>query len=145
MVHLKYGANANALVGFTAELAEEFQEVDGAAGQHRHKCMQSMAAICSLAKQDMLTEQDLMAWRRLFAEHMFHYACCGYKVVPKFHYAQHFPQHILLSGVPSTFWVYSDEAKSKQVKGLWSAVSKGHSTHEQVMLRLLWLDSLQSM
>ena len=137
-------AQAHALVAFTAGLAEEFQQFNGIAGHHRHKCMQSVAAICTLARQDLLTEQDLMTWRRLSAEHMFHYACCGYKVVPKFHYLQHLPQQILRSGVPRTYWVYSDEAKSKQVKGLWSVVSKGHSTHEQVMLRLLWLGSLQS-
>ena len=138
-------AQANALVGFTAGLAQDFQEFDGDAGQYRHKCMQSLAAICALARQDVLTEQELMAWRRFSVEHLFYYACCGYKFVPKFHFLQHLPQHILRSGVPRTFWVYSDEAKNKQVKGLWSVVSKGHSMHEQVMLRLLWLDSLQGM
>ena len=65
-------AQANALVGFTAGLAKEFQAFDGPAGYHKHKCVQSMAAMCSLARQDVFTEQDFMDWRRYSAEHMFH-------------------------------------------------------------------------
>ena len=74
---------------------------------------------------------------------MFYYVCCWYRVYPKFHYLQHVPHHILKGGVPRTYWVYSDESKNRQVKTLWTAVSKGHSVYEQVLLRLLWLDALQ--
>ena len=76
-------------------------------------------------------------------EHMFHYACTGFHVVPKSHLLQHLPQHIRRSGVPRTFWVYSDESKNKQVKGLWGKVSKGWAMHEQVLERLMWLDALE--
>ena len=89
------------------------------------QCMQSLATICSMAKQEALTEDELLQWRRLSVEHTFHYACCNYRAYPKFHYLQHFPQHIPRGGVPRTYWVYySDESKNKQVKGLWAAVSK---------------------
>lgn len=78
-------------------------------------------------------------------EHIFHYACCGFDVVLNFHYAQHLPRHILRGGVPRTYWVYSDESKNRQVKGLWSVVSKGHAVHEQILLRLLLLDALNGL
>jgi hypothetical protein len=135
---------ASALVPFTAGLAQDFRGADGELGQHRHHSMTCLAAMCALAKQDALTEDELLEWRRLSVAHMFHYACCGFPVYPKFHYLQHLPQHILRGGVPRTYWVYSDEAKNKQVKGLWTVVSKGWAMHEQVFLRLLWLDALNN-
>ncbi len=45
--------------------------------------------------------------------------------------------------MPRAYWVYSDETKNRQVKGLWEVVSKGHAMHEQIFLRLLWLDALE--
>ena len=105
--------------------------------------MKSLASLSRLAKQDTLTEEDLTVWRRLAVEHMFHYACCGWPVVPEFHLLQHFPHFIQRSGVPRAYWVYSDETKNRQVKGLWEVVSKGHAMHEQIFLRLLWLDALE--
>jgi hypothetical protein len=132
---------ASSLVPFTVGLTEDFNSADGAFSEYRRKCMKCLAAFCSLSKQDCLTEDELTQWRQLSVEHMFYYACCGFPVYPKFHYFQHLPQHILQGGVPRTYWVYSDEAKNRHVKGLWSAVSKGHSVCQQVMLRLLWLDA----
>ena len=135
---------ASSLVAFTVKLAEDFAWADGDKGHYRQHSMRSLAAICAFAKQEVLTDEELTQWRRLSVEHMFHYACAGFPAYPKFHYFQHMPQHILRGGVPRTYWVYSDEAKNRQVKGLWAAVSKGHSTCQQVLLRILWLDALQN-
>jgi len=137
-----HASQANALVGFTADLAEEFKQHDGHLGNHRCCSMQSIASIARLSRQDVLTEGDVTAWRRLSVEHMFHYACCQWPVYPKFRLFQHMPHFILRCGVPRTYWVYSDEAKNKQVKNLWTMVSKGHASFEQVFLRLLWHDDL---
>jgi hypothetical protein len=136
---------ASCLVPFTVELAADFSWADGDLGHYRCQSMQKLARICALAKQEALTHEELTCWRRLSSEHMFYYACSGFPAYPKYHYLQHFPQHILRGGVPRTYWVYSDEAKNKEVKGLWAAVSKGHSVCEQVLLRLLWLDALDNL
>ena len=77
-----------------------------------------IAGICRMARAHVLTDQELMQWRRLSVEHMFHYACCDFCVCPKFHDFQHLPQHILMAGVPRTYWVYSDEAKKQAGKDL---------------------------
>ena len=71
----------------------------------RFEAMQSFQTIHDLSAKDSLSEEDLMLWRRKAVEHMFHYACTGFHVVPKFHLLQHLPQHIRRSGVPKTFWV----------------------------------------
>ncbi len=121
---IKLRANAgqaNALVTFTANLAEEIQHQDGKLGSHRHLGMKSLASLSRLARQDTLAEEDLTVWRRLSVEYMFHYACCGWPVVPKFHLLQHFPHFIQRSGVPRAYWVYSDETKNRQSRacGRW--------------------------
>ena len=131
--------------GGAVDLARHFQGFDGELGQHRFGAMQSIQVINSLSRQDALSEEDLMLWRRKAVEHMFHYVCAGFKVVPKFHLLQHLPQHIRRAGVPRTFWVYSDENKNRQVKGLWVMVSKGWSMPEQIFERLMWLDALERM
>ena len=138
-------AQASNLVQFTASLAEEFKSSGGRFGVDRHKSMQHLAAICALSRKDCLTHEDVMQWRKLQAEHMYHYACCGFADYPKFHYFQHLPQHILAGGVPSTFWVYPDEAKNREVKQMWASVSKGHSVSQQILLRFAWLYALDSM
>ena len=86
-----------------------------------------------------------MLWRQKAVEHMFHYSGTGFHVVPKFHLFQHMPLHITRAGVPRTYWVYSDETKNRQVKGLWTKVSKGWSMHEQIFLRLMWLEALENL
>ena len=68
---------ASCLAPFTLELARDFAEADGALGQHRHQCMATLAGICSLAKQDVLTHADLTNWRRLSVEHLG-FAYSGY-------------------------------------------------------------------
>ena len=89
--------------------------------------------------------KELMLWRQKAVEHMFHYSGTGFHVVPKFHLFQHMPLHITRAGVPRTYWVYSDETKNRQVKGLWTKVSKGWSMHEQIFLRLMWLEALENL
>ncbi len=88
------------------------------------------------------SKDDLLQWRRLAAEHMFHYASAGFDPKPKIHYCQHLPQHVERCGVPRTFWVYSDESKNREIKNLWGVVSKRHSVFQQVLLRLEWWDAL---
>ena len=134
---------ARALVDFAVSLAREYSELDGEMGQHRFEAMQSFQVIHDLSAQDSLSEEDLVLWRRKAVEHMFHYACTGFHVVPKFHLLQHLPQHIRRSGVPRFFGECSGESKNKQAKGLWGKVSKGWATHEQVFERLMWLDALE--
>ena len=104
--------------------------------------MDTLASMCSLARQHTITKDELLKWRRLAAEHMFHYVSCGFRAYPKNHYMQHLPQHIERGGTPRVYWVYSDEAKNKEVKGLWEVLSKGHSVCQQMLLRLEWLDAL---
>ena len=143
---LKAKAGATrALVSFSVDLARQFAGMDGLVGHHRYQCMEALATICHMAKQEKLTRDELTHWRQLAAEHMYHYASAGFSVKPKFHYFQHFPQHVERGGVPRTYWVYSDESKNKEVKGLWNAVSKGHSVYQQVLLRLEWWDELCSL
>ncbi len=85
---------ARCLMGFTLDLAREFQHCDGEVGQHRLQAMSTMAHICGLARTSVLTKQDLMKWRCLAFSHMFHYANCGFAVQPKFHYFLHLPQQV---------------------------------------------------
>ena len=94
---------ARALVAFTTELAREFSGADGALGMHRFQCMETLSGICELGKRDILTRDDLVRWRRLAAEHMFHYASAGFDAKPKFHYSQHLPQQVERGGVPRSF------------------------------------------
>ena len=131
------------MVEFAVALAKEFKNLDGEQGHHRYQCTGSLGVICAFSRQDKLTEAELMLWRRKAVEHIFHYAATGFHVVPKFHLFQHMPQHIIMAGVPRTFWVYSDESKNGQVKYLWTKFSNGWSTHEQIFLRLMWLDALE--
>ena len=105
---------ARALVAFTTALAEEFQHADGELGPHRCSSMKSLAAICDLSKQHYLTQEELVRWRTCSVSHMFHYACCGFNVVPKFHYFQHLPLHILRGGVPRTYWVIQTRARTSK-------------------------------
>ena len=134
---------ARALVDFAVSLARDYKELDGEIGHHRFEAMQSFQTIHDLSAKDSLSEEDLMLWRRKAVEHMFHYACTGFHVVPKFHLLPHLAQHIRRSGVPRAFLVYSDESKNKQVKGLWGKVSKGWAMHEQVLEKLMRLDALE--
>jgi hypothetical protein len=133
---------ARALVGFTTELARQFSGADGVLGMHRFQCMETMSAICDLGKRDILTRSDLVHWRRLAAEHMFHYASAGFDAKPKFYYCQHLPQHVERGGVPRNFWVYSDESKNGEIKRVWNVMSRGHAVYRQVLLRLEWRDAL---
>lgn len=134
---------ARRLIGFTLELAKEFQHCDGEVGQHRLRAMSTLAEICSMSKKDVLTKQDLMKWRCLAFSHMFHYVSCGFTAQPKFHYFLHLPQQVERGGPARTFWVYSDESKNRQTKAIWQACSKGHNVYQQVLLRLEWLLALR--
>ena len=58
---------ASALVTFTANLAKEFDWADGSMGSHRCLSMEKMAGICSLAKKELLTHDELSTWRCLAA------------------------------------------------------------------------------
>ncbi len=96
--------------------------------------MKAFSDIFEMAKKESLTKDELMLWRRLSAEHMYHYVSAGFDAEPKFHYFQPFPQHVERGWCPRTYWVYSDEAKNKEVKGLWNRVSKGHAVFQQLLL-----------
>jgi hypothetical protein len=95
-------SQARCLVGFTLDLATKFQELYGELGRHRQQITESLAKICKWASQPSLSKQELASWRLEAASHIFHYACCGFSVYPKFHYFQHFPQRIQRGGVPRT-------------------------------------------
>ena len=90
---------ARQLTSFTLDLAREFRSCDAELGEHRFQAMESLAKICSMAKQDVLTKQELTEWRWLSAIHMYHYAHCNFSVVPKFHYFLHLPEQMERGGV----------------------------------------------
>ena len=133
---------ANRLMNFTVNLAQECRGLDASFGGHRYQCVHALAAMCELAPADVLTHNKRMQWRSLPTERMFQLACCRYPVRPKFQYFQQLPENIQKAEVPRTYWVLSDEAKNLQVKSLWGKVSKGHLMHQQVMPRLLRLQAL---
>ena len=128
---------------FTLDLANEFQDSDGELGRHRAKAMETLSEIFNFSKKSKLTKEELTRWRWLNALHMFHYTKCGFAVQPKFHYFFHLPQQAERGGSVRSFWVYSDEAKNREVKAIWNKVSKGHSVTQQVLLRLEWLLGLE--
>ena len=89
-----------------------------------------------------MSKSELASWRLKAAFHMYFYTACGFRVYPKHHYFLHFPMIIQRSGVPRSFWVYSDESKNRQIKQLFAVCSKGHSLEQQMLLRLLWRRAL---
>ena len=106
------------------------------------RCLNFTHRIYDLASQRELNQQELMHWRWLAAAHMYYYAHCGFRVYPEFHFVLHLPEQVEQSGVPRSFWVYSDESKNAQVKRIFRICSKGHGVCQQVLLRLLWLFAL---
>lgn len=133
------------LLPFTLALAAELRHTDGALGEHRYQSLGYASKICSLASQREITSDELMSWRAWQALHMFHYASCGFRVYPKFHYALHLPAQVERSGVPRTFWVYSDEGKNSEIRRVFNVCSKGHAVYQQILLRLDWLFALKAL
>ena len=138
-------AQTRRLVPFTLELAAEFRDTDGEVGQHRLESMTCVSEIRELVSKRELTNADLLRWRGLEATHMFHYAKCGYRVCPKFHYALHLPAQAERGGAPRVFWVYSDESKNRDVRRIFGLCSKGHAVSQQILLRLDWLFVLKAL
>ena len=127
---------AKRLLPFALELAQEFREDDGDMGEYRYQCVRHLADIYDLARKRELTEAEVDNWRWSAAMHMFYYVMCDWHVVPKHHYFLHLPEQILQSGVPRSFWVYSDESKNFQLKFLFNKASKGSDVCWQIILRL---------
>ena len=105
----------------------------------------SFCWIYDLAGKRELSQQELMHWRWLAAIHMYCYCHCEFRVYLKFHYNLHLPEQVERSGVPRSFWEYSDEAKNRDVKRIFCTCSKGHGVCQQVLLRLVWFFVLNSM
>ena len=129
---------------FTAGLAKDFRAAGGSKGDYRYKCVESLAALCKLSKQiTILSQEELMEWRRVSAQHMFDCAGCRFRDYPAL-LATPSPTHCYRR-VPRPCWEYSDESKSREVKSMWSVVFKGHAVTQQLLLRFLWLGAPERM
>ena len=135
-------AQAKDLLRFTVELAEEFKDDGSPICAQRCQMMSELASMYALAQKHSATADELMAWRAHAASFAYFYAACGFKMYPKMHYLMHIPEQVEQGGVLRSFWCYSEESKNRQLKRLFGVCSKGHSLHQQILLRLQWWHAL---
>ena len=135
-------AQANRLVPFTRELAEELRHKDGTLGEDRFRCLWFLEQINILSRKQDLTTDDLFQWRWYSTQFVFHYVRCGYHVAPKFHWFFHFPHIIQRHGAPRSFYLYSDESKNADIKRLFRACSNSVNVCASIMVRLGWQQAL---
>ena len=134
---------ARRLLPFTLDLVTEFRREDGDVGEFRYQSVKHLSEVYAFSGKYELSDSELSQWRWASAVHMYYYVSCGYRVYPKHHYFMHLPEHVWRSGVPRSFWVYSDEAKNSQFKNLFEVVSEGSNVCIQILLRLEWRFALE--
>ena len=135
-------AQAKDLLDFVVGLAKEFKEDGSDIAANRCLAVEELAAMYALVRKHEVSADELMAWRVHAAMFAFHYASCGFKFYPKFHYLMHIPEQVEQGGVLRSFWVYAEESKNRQLKTLFNMCSKGASVHQQILLRMQWLHAL---
>ena len=138
-------AQARKLLPFAMMLVAEFRLVDGAFGEHRFQCLLQLCDIYELANKTELTDEELTQWRWKASLFLYHYVSCGFRVYPKFHYSFHMPEQIARSGVPRSFWVYSDESKNYQLKKIYQACGTSPAVCQSVLLHVEWLFRLEDL